>query len=181
MKNGNNMSVWNETWSPVSGLRRDFDRLFEDWFTPVDQGLRTGHPIIPACDIEEAPDHYLLTLELAGVKKEDIKLEVIGNQITISGERRGGARTEEKNRVYSERRFGSFQRSLTLPAGLASDDIAANYQDGILQIVLPKAETAKARQVQISNGTGAESKFSDYGKKEEIPKTRMNQHTKVAS
>ena len=181
MKNGNNLSVWNHTWSPVTGLRRDFDHLFEDWFAPRDYGLRTSNPIIPACDVEEAEDHYLLNLELAGVRKEDIKLEIIGNQITISGERRNEARKEEKNHVYSERRFGSFQRILTLPSGLASEDIAANYQDGILQVILPKAETAKPRQIRISSGMNFGIRAPNNGEKEELPKSRINQHTKVAS
>lgn len=172
MKNSNNLSIWNENWNSASAFRRDFDRLIEDWFTPASQGLRTGYQIIPACDVEEAKDHYLLTLELAGVRKDDIKLEVIGNQITISGERRNDAQKNEKDRLYSERRFGHFQRILTLPAGVNGDNIAARYQNGILEIMLPKAESAKPRQVKITDGSE---------EREDPTQTRNNKYAKVAS
>lgn len=158
MNTNNGLSLWRESWSPISDFRREFDRLFDDWTTPSSRGLRTDQTYVPACDVEEADDHYLLTLEMAGIKKEDIKLEVNDGQLTISGERRHEAKQKQEGQWYSERRFGKFQRSFALPAVIDADRVEANYQDGILRVVVPKAESAKPRQIQITSGS-LSSKF----------------------
>lgn len=156
MNTNNRMTLWNETVNPVLDFRRDFDRLFNDWFSP--QGARNTVQFVPACDVEERDDHYLLTLEMAGVKKEDLKIEVVENQILISGERKVESRKKSDGQVYSERQYGGFQRAFMLPAGIDSNAVEANYQDGVLQVIVPKAESAKPRKIEISNGNSG-SKF----------------------
>ncbi len=143
--------LWRDAFNPITELRREFDRLFDDCLTPT-QGLRTDSQFVPACEIEEADDHYLLALEVAGVKKDDIKMEVIDNQIVISGERRNNVRKKEDGHTYSERRFGRFQRTFALPIGVDTSQIEANYEDGILRVVVPKAESSKPRQIKIASG-----------------------------
>jgi HSP20 family protein len=166
-----NLTYWKETWSPAVELRREFDRLFDSW-TPTTRGLKTEPSFAPACDVEEADDHYLLTLEIAGVKKEDVKIEVMNNQIFISGERRLEVKTEQEGQRHTERRFGKFSRSFEFPTAMASDKVEATYQDGILSIFVPKVESAKPRQVQIKSGNGSSkilSKLLNNSKeKEEI-------------
>jgi HSP20 family protein len=134
-------------------LRREFDRLFDDWTTPATRGLRTDYAFLPACDVEEDENHYLLTLEMAGMKKEDIKLEINDGQLMISGERHRESKQREEGRRYSERRFGKFQRSFALPAGIDASRVEANYQDGVLRILVPKAESSKPRQIKIGSGS----------------------------
>ena len=152
MKTNNALSLWRDTWSPVSEFRREFDRLFDDWASPSNaQVLRAEQSFVPACDVEESDDHYLLTLEMAGIRKDDIKLEVNDGQLTISGERRNEAKQD--GQWYSERRFGKFQRTFSVPVGIDADRVEANYQDGILRVMVPKAESAKPRQIKITNGT----------------------------
>ena len=90
-----------------------------------------------------------------------LHMEVVDNQILISGERRYEGRKQAEGGIYSERRFGKFQRAFSLPAGVDAAQVEANYQDGVLHIVVPKAETAKPRQIKITNG-GLGSKF--FGK-----------------
>jgi HSP20 family protein len=153
MKMNNGLSVWRDNWSPLSEFRREFDRLFDDLATPVTTpGLRTDQSFVPACDVEELSDHYLLSLEMAGIKKEDIKLEVNGGQLTVSGERHTESKQKQEGQWYSERRYGKFERSFALPAGIDADKVEANYQDGILRIIVPKSESAKPRQIKIGNG-----------------------------
>jgi len=143
----------NHNRNSLFDLRREMDRLFEDfWHTP-----RTPTAISedwrPACDIEEQDDCYLMTFEMPGIPKDNIKIECVDNQITVSGERS----REPKNTdgFYSERRFGKFSRSFTLPAGVNSEKVEANYEDGILRLYVPKSESARPRQIKISNGSGA--------------------------
>jgi HSP20 family protein len=148
----------NRTWSPLSELRREMDKLFDDfWSAP--NAARSLQEMeaqwSPACDVEEADNHYLISLEMAGVPKDQVKVESHDNQIVISGERRNEAKKKENGQWYSERRFGKFQRAFTLPAGIDTDKVEANYQDGVLRVYVPKAESVKPRQIKITNGTGA--------------------------
>lgn len=153
MKMNDGLSLWRDNWSPMSEFRRDFDRLFDDWATPVvAPALRTEQSYMPVCDVEELSDHYLLSLEMPGMKKEDIKLEVHEGQLTVSGERQTESSQRQESQRYSERRYGKFQRSFTLPVGIDADKVEANYQDGVLRIVVPKTESAKPRQIKIGNG-----------------------------
>ncbi len=153
MNTNNGLNIWRDTWSPVSEFRREFDRLFDDWASPATaRGLRTDQSFVPACEVQEEGDHYLVTLEMAGIKKEDIKLELNDGQLTIFGERRHDSKKKEEGQWYSERRFGKFQRTFALPAGIDANRVEANYQDGILQVLVPKAESSKPRQIKISSG-----------------------------
>lgn len=166
----NGLTTWRDVWSPISEFRREFDRLFDDWTTPAARAMGQDGHFIPACDVEESEDHYLLTLEMAGVKKEDVKLEVIDNQIVISGERRQESQRKGGGQAYSERRFGRFQRSFVLPAGVDAEKVEANYQDGILRVMVPKAESAKPRQIKITNGSGGSKFFGKLLGSKEAPK-----------
>lgn len=159
MNNRSGLVPWKDVWSPLSEFRSEFDRLFDDWMIP-NKGRNLDNQFAPACDVEEIDDHYLLSLEMPGIKKDDIKLEMRDNQMIISGERRQEEQKKEKGYSYSERRFGKFQRSFTLPSGIDGDKIEANYQDGVLRVVVPKAESVKPKQIKITNGGG--SKF--FGK-----------------
>lgn len=147
----------NQTWSPLTELRREMDRLFDD-FWPAPGNTRQLSQMeaewAPTCDVEEADNHYMISLEMAGVPKDQIKIEFQDNQLVISGERRHETKKKEEGRWYSERRFGKFQRSFTLPVGVDTEKVEANYQDGILRVYVPKAESAKPRQIKITNGSG---------------------------
>lgn len=158
MRNRNEMSVWNDnTWRPLTDLRREMDRLFDDfWPAAVLRATQQAETaqFVPACDVEEQDGHYLLTLEMPGVSKDDIKVEVIDNQIVVSGERRHEKRNKENGAWYSERRFGKFSRAFTVPAGVDAGQIEAGYQDGVLRLMVPKAESAKPRQIKITQGSG---------------------------
>lgn len=162
----------NRNWSPLSGLRGEMDKLFDDfWSVPISN--KNLHDMeaqwSPDCDVEEADGHYLISLEMAGVPKDQVKVEFQDNRIMISGERRHETNRKENGQWYSERRFGRFQRSFTLPPGIDTDKVEANYQDGVLRIYVPKAESAKPRQIKITNGSsqGFFGKLLGSSKKEQ--------------
>jgi HSP20 family protein len=138
----------NRSWNPLFDLRREMDRLFDDFWTPTT--TQTENAWHPACDVEENDDHYLMTVEMPGVPRDQIKIECVDNQVTISGER---SSDQKKSKAYSDRYYGKFYRSFTLPAGVNADKVEANYQDGILRLYVPKAESAKPRQIKITNGS----------------------------
>lgn len=103
----------------------------------------------PRVDIEESEDHYAVQAELPGMKLQDIKITLEDNQLTIRGEKRRDE--EKKGTTYHrvERVYGAFERSFTLGHQVNSDRIEALYRDGVLQVSIPKAEQAKAREIPI--------------------------------
>ena len=123
----------------------------------------------PACDVERADDHFLLTLELPGVPKDQIKIDVADRQLTVSAERKQETKSEEGD-WYTERRYGSFERTFTLPDGVDLNKIEANYQHGLLRLYIPKAESAKPKQIAISEGTtgGVFSKLLNHKGSEKV-------------
>lgn len=145
-------------WSPMAEFRREMDRFFDDsWGVPAaPRGMEEREvQWAPACDVEEADNHYMITLELAGVPKDQVKVEFHEDQLVVSGERRQETKRKEEGQWYSERRFGKFQRTFTLPAGVDPEKVEAHFQDGVLRVFVPKAESAKPREIKIHHGSEA--------------------------
>ena len=140
-------------WEPFDGLNRIQSRL-NDLFDETLRRPRAFSPAtstawFPPVDILESKDSYLLRAELPGMKKEDFNLEVENGTLTLSGERKfeEPANGVEYHRV--ERAAGKFVRTFSLPQTVKSEEIKASYRDGILEVHVPKAEEAKAKQIAI--------------------------------
>jgi HSP20 family protein len=141
-------------WEPFEGLNKiqfRINDLFDETFgRSRAQQTSTAGVWLPAVDIMESKDAYLIRAELPGMKKEDFNVEVNDGTLTLSGERKyeEPASGVELHRV--ERVAGKFSRSFYLPQTVKQDGIKATYRDGILEIHVPKAEEAKPRQIAIS-------------------------------
>ena len=139
---------------PFSGdLHRLFNTLFEDRNAAVQQRW------MPAMDLVEADDHFLLKADLPGLSEEDVAIEVRDNALTISGERKAEHERRERGWYRVERSFGRFSRSLSLPEGVDPDSISASFDRGVLSVTIPKPEQRKPRRIQIdsqaaTNGNG---------------------------
>jgi HSP20 family protein len=105
---------------------------------------------LPALDVVERDDAYVLRADLPGLAQEDVKIEVEDNVLTISGERKSETDTTEGSYRRVERAFGSFSRRLQLPEGVDADAIAASFDKGVLEISIPKPEQRKPRRVEIT-------------------------------
>jgi HSP20 family protein len=137
--------------SDFFGIQREINRLFDDFFhggTQADGDLGLSY-WTPAVDIAEHADEYSVRVELPGVDKDDVKITLESNILTIRGEKKKETEEKGKNFHRMERAYGSFQRSFTLPTTVKSDKIDALYKDGILTIHLPKAEEAKPKQIEV--------------------------------
>jgi HSP20 family protein len=132
----------------VATLRDELDRLFDFTLPTRDSGLFSGWT--PALDVHDEKDNFLVKIELPGMKKEDINLSLHNGVLTVSGERKTEREAKEGETFRSERFFGRFQRSVTLPVAVDASKVAATYKDGILTIDLPKAEEAKPKQIAVS-------------------------------
>jgi HSP20 family protein len=106
----------------------------------------------PALDISERKDAYLVTVELPGVEAEDLEITMEDGLLTIQGERQFTSESSEQQFHRIERRYGAFRRSITLPAQVQAEQIEASFDNGVLQIVVPKAEEAKPKRIQVRPG-----------------------------
>ena len=135
-------------WRELDQLTNRLGRMFDsDWPTPA-----TGGEWVPAVDVEETADELVLTAELPGLTRDDVELELENNILTIRGERTEQRSSEERRYHVWERRFGSFQRSFTLPRTVSAEGILAEFEGGLLRVHLPKAPEAKGRRIEIASG-----------------------------
>jgi HSP20 family protein len=141
----------NNPFGELLSLRQAMDRLFEDswvrpgsWFAASDgeQGM--------AIDVRTTPDALVVEAALPGVKPEDVDISILGDTLTISGRTSQETSNDEDGYTYREIRRGSFSRTLTLPRGVKSDAAQARFDNGMLELTIPKAEEAKPRQIKIS-------------------------------
>jgi HSP20 family protein len=137
-------------WSDdrLSSLRDEVNRLFDFSWPSRDSGLFSGWS--PALDVHDDKDQLTVQVELPGLQKDQIDISLHDGVLTVSGERKTDRERKEGETFRSERYFGKFQRSVTLPAQVDASKVKASYKDGILTIELPKAEEAKPRQIAIS-------------------------------
>ncbi|MBN2559775.1 MAG: Hsp20/alpha crystallin family protein [Phycisphaerae bacterium] len=136
---------------PLNGLREEVDRLFTDFFQDVPMagrlGLRSGSSF-PAINAWDDAQNLYVEAELPGLKLEDIEVLVVGDEVTIKGERKDA---HQEGALYHrrERGVGGFSRTLRLPSDVDADRVEASLLDGVLLVTLPKAEAAKPRKVQV--------------------------------
>ena len=117
------------------------------------QGSGTATAWAPALDISERKDAYLVTVELPGVEAEDLEITLEDGLLTIQGERHFAHDSSEQQFHRVERRYGAFRRSITLPTHVIADAVQATVEDGVLQILVPKAEEAKPKRIQVRPGS----------------------------
>jgi len=136
------------TFDRLTSLREELDRAFGSSFNSFFRPLGSLNRWNPAVDVYQDNEQFTVYAELPGLKKEEIEISLNGDTLTIGGERKHEANGDQGFRT--ERYFGKFQRSLTLPVSVNSEKVNATYKDGILKVVLPKAEAAKPKQIAVS-------------------------------
>ncbi len=146
-------------WDPVRQLdsfQSDIDSVFDAFFgaRPANGAARRW---VPAIDVAETDQHLVLRADLPGVDKDDVAIEIEGDLLTVSGERR--TEHEERKGGYHrvERGFGSFTRSLSLPKGVDADQVEASFDKGVLEVRIPKPAERKPHRVQVGTTVNGEA------------------------
>jgi len=139
-------------WEPLrelSTLQSEVNRLFSGAF---DAPTAAAGPRrwMPAMDLAETQDHFVLRADLPGMSEEDVTVEVEDATLTISGERKAEHQETRDGYLRVERGFGTFSRSLTLPRGVDADGVTANFERGVLEVRVPKPEARKPRRIEIA-------------------------------
>ena len=136
--------------SDLFGIQREINRMFDSAFRfDTRNEDSVFHAWTPAVDFAERDDQFVVKAELPGVNKDDVKITLENNILTIHGEKKQEKEIKKENYHHVERSYGSFERSFTLPTSVKSDKIDAVYKDGVLQIALPKSEDAKPKQIEV--------------------------------
>ena len=146
-------------WEPVRELhtiQQEMNRLFNTFFDAPASGAAAGgaRRWVPAMDLVETDDHFVLRADLPGLDERDVKIEVHENVLTLSGERSYEHEAKKDGLYRLERGSGQFSRSLTLPDGVDPDAITASFEKGVLEVLVPKPEQRKPRRVRIGVGGG---------------------------
>lgn len=133
----------------LSALQESFDRLFNEFmnFRKSNEILEAGS--CPSCEVAEAGENYVMKFDLPGVSKDQVKVEISGDQMTVSAERSEEKTKEDKKKYLSELYYGSYTRSFTLPGPVDEKKIDAKFENGVLTVKVPKSETTKAKQIPI--------------------------------
>ena len=141
------------SWSNLgrlSDLSTELERLFESPLAGLARTSQLPNGWIPALDVYENENNFVVKAELPGMKKEDIEVSLNDGSLSISGERKTETRREDAEVYRAERFFGRFQRTVTLSSAVAPDKIQAAYKDGVLTVTLPKVEEAKPKRIDVS-------------------------------
>jgi HSP20 family protein len=130
--------------------RFDPYRFLDDTYTsPMSWRFFQGWALTPLVDVHQTDDTVSVTVSLPGVKPADVDLTLTGRILTIAGELKEDEQVEEERYVYRERRVGSFNRRIQLPARVLGDQAEATFENGLLRVTFPKAEESKARPIEI--------------------------------
>ena len=133
---------------PISALREEMNDLRARLWGDDDDSWFAGS-IVPSLDLSETDTAVQVRMDLPGMNAKDIDIQMSGNVLSVSGQRQ--EEKEEKGRTFHriERRYGNFSRSVTVPCAVAESEVAAEYRDGVLTIILPKTEESKAHKVVV--------------------------------
>jgi len=151
---------WRPRWWPWRALREmeeEIDRAFEEAFgrRAWPTVWRRWRPVIetrgwaPAVDMFDKEDKLVVRAELPGVKKEDIDVSIVGDTLTIRGERKVEEEVKDEDYYCCERAYGSFYRAISLPTDVETSKVEARYKDGVLEVTLPKAKEAKPEKIEV--------------------------------
>jgi HSP20 family protein len=139
-------------WEPfeaLTSMRREMDRLFENFFERGPWTMGDGGAFEPAIELADTDDSVMVKAMVPGVSKENLHLDITDDNLTLRGEIKEEEKTEGKRFHRREWRYGSFTRTVPLPTAVKADQAKAQLKDGVLTITLPKGEHAKIKQIPI--------------------------------
>jgi HSP20 family protein len=160
-----------QPWREMETLRKQMDRLFDEWLTrdswmEQDSSLsllpkRDNTLWAPAIEMHETDGEVVLKAQLPGVKPEDLDIQVTEDAVSIAGEHREEARSEEKGIVRSEFRYGHFQRIVPLPVSIRNHEVKSEFKDGVLTLMLPKSQESRSKVVKVNLGEAARESMTE--------------------
>lgn len=133
----------------ITRIQEDMDRFVKELMGTTGERSLEKFDFAPSCEVSEQDNSYSMKFDLPGIKKDQVKVEVDGDRLTIRAERKEEKEEKNKKRYLSEISYGSYVRSFTLPQAIDEKKVDAKFEDGVLLITVPKAEATKAKQISI--------------------------------
>ena len=128
-------------------VEKEMDRLVSNFFG--DTGITSSSAWVPAVDLRETEDAYVLEADLPGLKKDDIEISLVDNVLTLKGERKQEQERNASGWHRFERSHGAFERAFRLARGVDGEKVAAKFENGVLKVTLPKPEQARRKQIEV--------------------------------
>ena len=140
---------WQPQRDALWNVQNEIGKLFDDMLGSPLTGTHRGGRWFPEVDVEERDDRYLVSMDVPGMQREDLKVTMDGSTLRIRGERKQIREEGDDGYRLNERRYGIFERSFTLPRTVDAGKIRADYHNGVLEITVPKAEEARSREIEV--------------------------------
>jgi len=135
---------------PLSYVQSQINRMFDDLWSGAQWPAETGRMFSPQVEIKETDKEIQVCAELPGIESKDLDVNLSDNELNIRGEKRSERESDEKGRYWSERTYGSFERTIPLPTEVDGDKAKSEFKNGVLRITLPKRKGAKPRALKIA-------------------------------
>jgi HSP20 family protein len=143
-------------WDPFQTMRELMSLdPFRELMPRLWRGEEIGAVYAPAFDVKETKDAYMFKADLPGIREEDLDINITGNRLTVSGKREAEQVEESETYFCSERTYGSFSRSFTLPEGIKADQVRAELKEGVLALHVPKTPEAQPKRISVSGAAAA--------------------------
>jgi len=146
-----NLNLWRNPWREMTTLDRAMDRMLEDWPFAKLPAETAKYGFNPSCEVKEDKSAFYLKVDIPGVPKENIKVDLHDNRLTISAERTEEKKMDEKDAKthFSEVFYGTYTRTMTFPTAVDAERIEAKYDSGVLTLSVPKKTAANTRQISV--------------------------------
>lgn len=144
-RNRTQANPWPSPWD----MQDEFGRMWDEFNRHL--GWTSATTFTPPLDIRETPDAYAIELDVPGLTKDDLDIEMADNVLTITGERKSEREDTKDGYHRAERQFGAFRRVVSIPGGFKSDQVEATVEDGVLRVILPKPEERKPRRIEVTS------------------------------
>jgi len=145
------LTPWRSLWETrLPSLREEIDRLFEDLFGRASTSLFREEVWLPAVDVYEREKDIVIVADLPSVDVKGVSISVVGDRLTLRGERKRDEELRDEYPFRLERIFGTFERTIQLPCEVLPDKAKATYRDGVLKIHIPKAEKMEPREIRVT-------------------------------
>ena len=150
----NNLDLWKSNWErpfkALAHMQSDFEEMMKDLWANRGRNGISKFDFTPSCEVNEERDKYYFKFDLPGVAKEDVKIEIVGNQFTVTAERREEKKKEDRKTHLSELYYGSYTRTFTMPVAVDEKKVDAKFENGVLKVTIPKTEVQKTKQIAIN-------------------------------
>ncbi len=141
---------WEPTLKTLSDLRNEMDRIFETFFGERFPAFKEEFTFTPAIEVSETDNEIIVKAAVPGVDKKDLNISILDNNLIIKGEVKKEKEEKKKNYYKQEIAYGSFSRTIPLPAEVKVDEVKASMKNGVVTITIPKSEKAKAKEITIN-------------------------------